>query len=217
MGHRSLVNVRTPADGLALGLTVVVIVAAFGTLLALQGWRSRVPGTEVIYYMDGARGLLSDGRFPDRGVLTGLGSYAPPGLAWSVLPAMILFSDPRVFDALGNTVLHLGTLLGIFLLARACLGAQCAMLAVLLYGVSERGLIFAGSFEPRGHPFFYVWMAYCTCWWVALKDARYLAAAVATWLVGMYAFMEIAPAVFMLPAVCALRQSAHAVSPRGLA
>src|SRR4029077_14594679 len=121
--------------------------------------------------------------------------------AWIVVPGAALFSDSRVFDVPGNAILHLGTLCGIFLLARACFGARCARLSVLLYGVSKIGLTFAGSFGPRGHPFFYVWMAYWTCCWVARQDARYLAAALVTWLAGMYAFMGLAPAVFMLRAV----------------
>jgi hypothetical protein len=160
-----------------------------------------VPSTDVIPYIDGAHALLSHGRLPDRGVVTSFSSFAPPGLAWVVLPGAFLFSDPRVLDVPGNAILHLGTLFGIFLLARACFGARCALLSVLLYGVSEHGLTFAGSFGPRGHPFFYVWMAYWTCWWVARRDARYLAAALVTWLTGMYAFMEIAPALFILPVV----------------
>jgi hypothetical protein len=190
-----------PNQSLIRSAAVVSIVAALGVVLALQGWRSRVPGTDVIPYIDGAQALLSHGRLPDHGVVTSFSSYAPPGFAWLVLPGVYGFSDPRVFDVPGNAILHLGTLFGIFLLARACFGSRCALLSVLLYGVSEPGLTFANSFGPRGHPFFYVWMAYWTCWWVARRDARYLAAALVTWLAGMYAFMEIAPALFILPVV----------------
>ncbi len=193
--------VATSRRPLARDTIVVLLVGALGMALALQGWRSRVPGTDVIPYIDGAHGLLSHGRLPDRGVVTSFSSYAPPGLAWVVLPGASLFSDPRLFDIPGNAILHLGTLIGIFLLARACFGVRGAFLSMLLYGVSQPGLMFAGSFGPRGHPFFYVWMAYWTCWWVARRDPRYLAGALVTWLAGMYAFMEIAPAVFILPVV----------------
>lgn len=191
----------TSGRALARDATVVLLVGALGVAVALQGWRSRVPGTDVIPYIDGAHALLSRGQLPYRGVVTSFASYAPPGLAWIVLPGAALFSDPRVFDVPGNAILHLGTLIGIFLLARACVGVRCALLSILLYGVSQPGLTFAGSFGPRGHPFFYVWIAYWTCWWVARRDSRYLAAALVTWLAGMYVFMEIAPAVLILPVV----------------
>ena len=146
--------------------------------------------------------LLSRGQIPEQGVITSLHSYSPPGLAWVALPGVLLFSDTRIVDAPGWVLLFVGSLVGVFLLARACFGIRSAFLSVLLYGLSERGLKFAGSMGgessagPRGHPFFYIWMAYWIYLWVARRDARYLAATCATWLVGMWVFMEIAPAVF---------------------
>ncbi len=118
----------------ARDLGIVLFIGALGVALALQGWRSRVPGTEVIPYIDGAHSLLAHGRLPDRGVVTSMASYAPPGLAWIVLPGLSLFSDPRLFDAPGLVILHLGTLLGVFFLARRCFGVgalfwQCCSMA----------------------------------------------------------------------------------------
>lgn len=204
----------------AVGVAWILLVGALGAALAIQGWRSRVPSTDVIPYVDSAHAWLSRAQLPDRGVVTGLGSYAPPGLAWVVLPGVSLFSDERMFDVPGMVLLHLGTLIGIFLLARACFGAPCAFFSVLLYGLSDRGLTFAGSLAlagPRGHPFFYVWMAYWIYGWVARRDARYVAAACLTWLVGMWFFMEIAPAAFMVPAVWILYRPPVRLRPLVLA
>lgn len=189
----------------ARGILLVALVGTFGVALALQGWHGWWVDNDLIEYVDGAHAFLTDGRVPDRGVVTSLGSYAPPGLTWFALPGAAMLSDPRLIDVPGNVLLYFGTLAGIFLLARSCFGERCAVLAVLLYGLSFRGLLFAGSMGqafpgPRAHPFFYVWMTYWTCRWVSRNDARYLAAALLTWAIGMYVFLELAPAVFMLPA-----------------
>jgi hypothetical protein len=42
-------------------------------------------------------------------------------------------------------------------------------------------------------------MVYLLCLWIERDNARFLAAAVATWAAGMYAFMEMAPAIFVVP------------------
>ena len=183
-------------------VAAALIVGALGVTMALQGWRSDVPGDDVIPYIDGAHALLSHGRLPDHGHPTSYHSYATPGLAWVTLPGVWLLHDVRLVDVPGNAILHLGTLIGILLLARGCFGDRCALLAVLLYGISEQGLMFAHTYAPKGrHEFFYVWMAYWMCRWVSRQDAKYLAAALLTWIAGMYMFMEMAPAIFIVPAV----------------
>ena len=126
-----MVRWRVPARDMA----VVLIVGLVSAVLALQGWRSRLPDFDLIPYIDGAQTLLSQGRLPDRGHVTSYQAYAPPGLAWVVAPGVAVFSDPRVFDAPGHLILHVGTLAGIFLLARSCFGVPCALLSVLFYGV----------------------------------------------------------------------------------
>ena len=81
------------------------------------------------------------------------------------------------------------------------------MLSVGLYGLSELGLHFAGSLWPRGHPAFYVWMIYWTGRWIRGGGAKYLTAALITWAAGLYVFMEIAPALFILPAMWLLHRA----------
>ena len=91
-----------------------------------------------------------------------------------------------------------------FFLADICLGRQCAQFSVILYGLSEIGLQVAGAFElSTRHPiqFFYVWMVYWTVQWVRQKDARYVAAAIVTWAIGLNVFLEMAPGIFILPLV----------------
>ena len=136
--HRS---VRTTAGGALL----IIAVSAIGVVLAVQGWRSWTIDNDLVEYIDAAHALVANGSIPDHGVVTSLGSYAPPGIAWLDVAGALWVADPRLLDVPGNVLLYAGTLLGIFLLASAVFGTRCAVLAVILYGVSERGLAFAGS------------------------------------------------------------------------
>ena len=184
---------------LLCGLVMVHLVGAAGMLLALQGWESRIINFDLVPHVESAHAFLAHGRLPDRGCLNGFASYIPPGTTWLFLPGVFVFHDPRLFEALGSGLLFVGTLLGILVLSHDYWGLRCALLAVGLYGLSELGLHFAGSLWPRGHPFFYVWMIYWTGRWIRRREAKYLTAALVTWAAGMYVFLEIAPALFVLP------------------
>src|SRR5262249_50095074 len=173
-------------------ILVVLVVRSIGTTLAFQRWKSRIQGGDFLLYIDSAHELITNGRLPDRGTLTSFASYAPPGTAWLMVPGVLLFTDPRLYEYPGSTILYFGTLVGIFLLARAYFGVGCALLAVVIYGLSFLGLGNASGLWPRGHPFFYVWMVYWTTRWVMSRKTTYLAAAIVTWAAGMYVFMEIA-------------------------
>ena len=184
---------------LLCGLVVVHLVGAAGMLVALQGWRSRVVNVDLIPHVESARAFLAHGSLPDHGTLSGFASYIPPGVTWLFLPGVMAFQDVRLFETVGSGLLFIGTLVGVLFLAYEVWGLRCALLAVGLYGLSELGLQFAGSLWPRGHPFFYVWMIYWVHRWIGCRQARYLAAALITWAAGMYVFLELAPALLVLP------------------
>jgi hypothetical protein len=178
------------------------VVAAIGASLALQGWKSRIPTFDLLFSTNGAVELVANNRIPDRGALTSFASYNPPGGAWLMAPGVFLFTDPRLFEFPGSLILYFGTLTGIFLVARMYFGMPCAILSVALYGLSDLGLQVAGSLWER-FPlhFFYVWMVYGIGKWVERGNAKYLATAVVIWACGMYVFLEIAPALFIIPVV----------------
>jgi len=180
---------------------VLLLVSTAGVLIALQGWKSRVPVFDLVFHMEDARQFVLSATVPKKGILTSLASYTPPGTTWLLVPSVYLVDDPRLYESIGTATLYLGTLVGIFILTRGWFGDRCAYLAVSLWAFSELGLFFARSLWPRAHPFFYVWMVYWTAKWVEQRHARYLAAALLTWAVGMYVFMEIAPAFFIIPAL----------------
>jgi hypothetical protein len=186
---------------LIYGLVIVFLVTVVGMVLTLQGWRSRAPAFDMLTYFNSAETLLKTGTAARYGDISSYGSFSPPGTTWLMAPGMLLFNDARLYGKFGSAVLHLGTLLGVFLLGRASLDIWCAYLSVVLYGLSELGLFFAGFLWPIGHPVFYVWMAYFALHWVTRRNAQYLAIALVIWTIGMYVDMAITPAALVLPAL----------------
>jgi hypothetical protein len=184
-----------------LGSGVVCVVAFAGVLLGLQGWNSRGMNYDLIIFIESAHDLLSKGILPDRGDISSYASFSTPGTAWLMVPGILIFEDPRLYETVGSAGLYVGTLVGIFLLTKMCFGTGCGCLSVLLYGLSRNGLFFAGSLWSIGHPFFYVWMVYLCMQWVRHKATGYLAAAIIIWSGGMYLDMAIAPAFFVFPAM----------------
>ena len=77
-------------------------------------------------YIDGAQEFIANGRIPEKGTLTSFASYTPPGITWFFIAGASAFTDARLFQPLGSSILHLGTLIGIFLLARLAFGLRCA-------------------------------------------------------------------------------------------
>jgi Dolichyl-phosphate-mannose-protein mannosyltransferase len=195
------------------GPIAVLVVAVIGLLLAWQGWNSRVMNFDYINFMYAADRLLSDGIWPDRGDVSSYWAFAPPGASLLMVPGMFLFDDPRLYESIASAALYVGTLFGVFALARMCFGLTCAYLSVFLYALSRNGLFYAGSVYPIGHPFFYVWMVYFCLLWARRNRPGYLAAAVVTWALGMYVDMVIAPALFLIPAIWLLHRPKVKLAP----
>jgi 4-amino-4-deoxy-L-arabinose transferase-like glycosyltransferase len=164
--------------------------------------------------MQSAQHLVDRGEVPDKGILTSFVSFTPPGATWLMLPGVLVFHDPRMFEYIGSLGLYVATLVGIFFLARRYFGSATAVVAVALYGFSELGLT-AGStlFLTYATRCFYVWMIYCVAKWVDEDNPNFLAGAVLTWAIGMYVFMEMAPAILVLPAVWMLYRPSIRVAP----
>jgi hypothetical protein len=122
---------------------------------------------------------------------------APPGLALIACRACLLFSDPDCSIFSGNRDLHVGLCLASSSGA-SVLGVRCAFLAVLPYGPSERGLMFWRPWAlDRPRPPVLLCLDGLPCW--VSRRIIALAAAPLTRLTGMFVFMEVALAVFILP------------------
>ena len=199
---------------LADGTSIALLLAALGAVLILQGWKSRIPNFDMVTAIDAAQQVIDHGRLPDRGVVTSFGSFTPPGLTWLMLPGMALFRDPRLFEYVGSLALYVGTLLGIFLVARRYFGRRCALVAVVLYGFSGLGLMVGSSlFHRYTIQCFFVWVVYWVARWVDENNPRWLAAAILTWAVGLNVFMEMAPAILVIPAVWLLYRPSIRIVP----
>ncbi|HEV3220196.1 MAG TPA: hypothetical protein VGZ48_10525 [Candidatus Acidoferrales bacterium] len=216
--HQPVKRVAISRKEIIGGVAAVVLIGAVGLALALQGWKSRIPDAQDwVFDITSARALVAHGRIPDRGTVTSYLSFAPPGTAWLFVPGVMLFRDPRLAYLPAGGLLYLGTLAGIFFLSRRYLGQNIAVLAIVAYGLSMPALELANYPGPRAHPFFYVWMVYCICRWVEARDARYLAAALLIWAMGMFVFLGLAPAIFVSPVVWLLWRPPLRVRPLALA
>lgn len=179
----------------------ILFIAAISIAITMQGWRSRITAFDLLPYIYNVRNFLQTGTLPQYGDIGSYGSFSPPGTAWLILPGEILFRDTRLAEYLGAALLQITTLVGVFLLVRSYFGTRCSVLAVVLYGLGESALFFAGSLWPIGRPDFYIWVVYFASRWVIHKDSRYLAAALAVWGFGMYVDMAILPVIFIIPAI----------------
>jgi hypothetical protein len=201
---------------IAYGVGVVSIIAALSIALTLQGWRSRIPAFDLLPYIHSVHNFLETGVVPQHGDTGSYGSYKPAGTAWLMLPSALLFSDIRLSEYVGTALLHILTLSGVYLLARYYFGLGTSILAVLFYGLSEHSLFLAGSLWPNGRPDIYIWIVYFTHRWVTQKEARYAAAALAVWGLGMYVDMAILPVVALFPVVWLIYRPPLRIAPLAL-
>jgi hypothetical protein len=190
---------KTDRLALRYDILLICLVAAASVILTMQGWKSRIVAFDNLTYVYDAETFLKTGALPQHGDTDSYGSYSPPGTAWLMLPGMLLFKDPRLFEYLSAALLHLAALIGVFLLARRFFGSGCAYLSVVLYGLSGIALFYAGSLWPIGRPDFYVWTVLFACMWVLKNDVRYLSASLIVWALGMYVDMSIIPIFFIYP------------------
>ena len=189
---------RLRSRELFAGLVIILLVTTAGSAIILQGWKSRIPFVDLTPPIDDAFDLLSSGVVPQWGRVNSLGSYASPGSSWLVMPGLVLFSDPRLFEYVAAIMLYFGTLAGIFLSSRIFFSFKCSVLSVLLYGFSELGLYFAGSLWPKGHPFFYIWTVYFAIAWAKYRNVWFLAGAIVVMSAGIYVHMEVAPIILVV-------------------
>jgi hypothetical protein len=179
-----------------VGLTLLWLISC---AISMQGWRERPLSSDFWISAQNANDFLKSGRIPDHGVLSSFGAYIPPGSDWFLIPGVAMLREPRMYEYPGSAILHLGTILGLFVLSRLYFGARCAWLAAILYSFSTLGLQFAGGLWPRGLPFCSVWFLCALAYWERRLEGRFVAAAIMIWAAGMYYFMEVAPLILCLP------------------
>ncbi len=200
--NRDAIGRSTAASDSRWPLLLALLASAAAAVLAVQGWRGAYTGLDYdqVINIDEARQLVEDGRLPHMGALASIGAYNPPGTACLIVPGY-LTGDPRWFERVGAGCLGVLTLIGVWLLARTCADNRTAALVVAMYALSALGLYFATSLWPRAKPGAFVWMTYFTVLWGLRREARYLAAALIVYAIGMYIFLEMAPAILAIALV----------------
>ena len=177
-----------------------IIVVAAG-ILALSGWRGRMYDTDWVPHVEDAHRLLCEGRIPQKGCVSSLGSFIPPGTTWLLVPGMLGFRDPRLFTVVGGGLLFIGATAGVFVLTRALAGRTWGLLAAGVYAFSWEGYQ-VWNLWPRFHQFFSVWYAYCLMRWIAKRDVRFLGVALALACSGLLVSLEGLPIVLVIPVCC---------------
>lgn len=156
---------------------------------------------DMIPHFYQAQKFITSGILPERGNLSTLCSFMPPGFAWLLLPGFFLFSDPRFFEWPASAFLYFGTLLGIFKLTDKFFGKHCAYLAVALYAFSKIGMENSTCLTLEPLAFFFIWMVYFSNLWIERRQTKYLAISMLIWSISMYIHMRMAPAFLILPAL----------------
>lgn len=200
-GYRKTANSMPNIESTRSTIVLVLALAAFSIAVSFQGWRSRLLTSDLWIAAKSAESFIASGKLPDHGCLSSYRSYIPPGTNLFIIPGVLLFSDQRLYELPGAALLHLGTIIGLFLLCRLYFSTRCAYLSVVLYSVSALGVLFATSLWPRGHPFFTVWFFYFLGDWNVRNNRYALGWALFTWGLGMLYFMELAPLLVAVPIV----------------
>jgi hypothetical protein len=182
-----------------IDLGLILAVGVLVLLLQYQGWRSRdMANVDMLPFFQGARDFLQTGRLLDRGDVSSYSSYSPPGTFYLLIPGEILFRDGRLQDLFANAILFLGTVVFVYLSARAIGGRRVGVAAACLVAVSRMGY---QTVWPVGHPVIVVSMLYFLIRWVKNRSAPALAAALIIGAFGAYLDLGIAPFFLVVPIV----------------
>ena len=165
--------------------------------MSMTGWKTRSLSsyriTDLATQVEAADDLIHKGRIPEIGSVSSYFGRIPPGTSWLLVPGVLVFDDPRLFQVPASAFLFLLTLAGIVVTGRALFSEALGWLAASLYALSSIGLFFSSSLWPRGHPFFVIWTLYFCFLAVQNSQPVWLVLAATLYILGMYVFLEIAP------------------------
>jgi hypothetical protein len=175
----------------------VILVATW--LIAFAGWRGRVLGPDLIPPANAAIEFAKFGKIPEKSCLSSTCGYDPPGTSWLLLPGVMMFRDPRLFEAPGTLVLHGLTIAGLAVIGTLLGAAEVGIAAAALYSVGPRGIFFASSLWSRSHPALVVWTLAFLLLYLKSRRAYYFGLAILTFGLGLLVFLEMAPMGIVFP------------------
>ena len=115
----------------------VLAAILLGSLLEVQGWRSRVPSLDLIPHLEDAEALVHRGVIPEKGCLSSFGAYIPPGPTWLFAPGIAANLPARLAEYPAALFLFMLTAVGIFLLGKDSFGTSAGVWSVAIYCVSQ--------------------------------------------------------------------------------
>lgn len=181
----------------ALALTVLAALVIAG-----RGYRDFWVSYDILPDYENASNFVEKGSIPVKGCLSSLGTYNPPGFSWLYVPGAWLFPrEPGLAQALGSAILFGGAVIGLGRLLGTSFGVATTTATVAMFAFSNIGMFYASSLWPRAHVFFYIWTVYYLKRWALDGRPNACAAALATYLLGLYCFFEIAPLGLLFPVV----------------
>jgi hypothetical protein len=187
---------KSPALWLLLFLSVAL------PAMSLTGRYGGVPHYDLVWDTMNAHRLIESGEIPEHGCVSSLFSFNPAGISWGMAPGMFVFPHrPVAAERLSAALMFVGCLAGLFFWIYPRLGGWAASGTMLIFSMGSGGSFFLTTLWPRGHVFFGIWMMLFLTLWVERRRARWLGAALVTYAAGMYWFMELAPAIVIVPAL----------------
>jgi hypothetical protein len=181
-------------------LLAATIIALLFATVGILSCRDSTPCMDNVRDAENAYRLIHDGNMPLHGSVGGCFALNPPGIAFGyVLGFLVAPHDPGLAERIGAAAMFFGTLIGLCFWLERRAGFLATLLAMAIFAIGSDGVFFATSLWPRSNPFFFVWMLYALTRWIESNDGRYLAAALFFYAAGLYWFMEMAPAIFVIP------------------
>jgi hypothetical protein len=104
-------------------------------LVAYAGWRGRIFSVDLIPPANAAIEFERSGKIPEKSCLSSTCGYNPPGTSWLLLPGIMMFRDPRLFEAPGTLILHGLTIAGLMTMGALLGAAEVGVAAAVLYSV----------------------------------------------------------------------------------
>jgi hypothetical protein len=177
----------------------VALVFLYVAVITLHGYKQFVPNYDLLQDTANARALLQKGWIPTHGSVSSFYAFNPPGVSWGMIPGLVIFpSEAALAEKTGSLLMLALTLAGLYWLLAGRFGATAAVLACMVFALSDRGFFFAGSLWPRAHPLFLVWFVYFVDRW--MERQRYgLACGLTIWFAGAYWMMEGVTAILIVP------------------
>jgi hypothetical protein len=178
----------------------MLALAFTAALASLSGRYDVTLGMDEVRDAQNACDFIRHGTMPRHSGVSGFMAVIPPGISFAYIPGLILSPhNPVAAEKIGAALMFLGTLLGIYLWINKRLGFWPTALSMLIFSAGSVGAFYATSLWPRAHPFFLVWMLYFLTLWIERKNGGYLATALVVYAAGLYWYLEMAPALLVVP------------------